>query len=337
MPSFGPIGSVKNLMALVKEINFDEVRERAETPPRLLVIGTAQGQADQAAAQLFGDEGRRYVDAAVADGSLKDLGRYDAVVVVDPANTGLRDRVKRELPTVGHPAPVVTLAGTDDRSMDRCRAAIVTADPDLAPAIGRFLPACRKAAAKAIIDETSKANAQFSAVSNISSVVPVVGALVAVGADMVILTKNQLMMVYKLAAVEGRDLSNQMRIFRELIPVVGAGFLWRTAAREATSFIPLAAGTIPKVAIAYVGTMTVGRAADFYYQTGQKSTKSQIEAFKQQAMESLSSLPLPKVSGKGEEAGRQSADAVEATGADSHQQSDTAPLPNGKTEPIARS
>lgn len=334
MPSFGPIGSLKNLMALVKEINFDEVRERAETPPRLLVVGTTQAAAEQAAARLFGDEGKRYVDAVVANGSLTDLGRYDAVVVVGAAGTGLVDRIRREYPTVGHPAPVLALAGSDDRSVDRCRAAIVSADPDLAPAIGRFLPACRKAAAKAIIDETSKANAQFSAVSNISSVVPVVGTLVAVGADMVILTKNQLMMVYKLAAVNGRDLHNQMHIFRELIPVVGAGFLWRTAAREATSLIPLAAGTIPKVAIAYVGTVTVGRAADFYYQTGQKSTKSQIEAFKQQALESLSNLPLPKGTGKPDDASAPDARALPPVDAGRHDPGETAPLPNGKTEPV---
>lgn len=336
MPSFGPIGSMRNLMSLIKEINFDEVRERAETPPRLMVVGTEQASIEQARDQLFGDEGRRYVDVAVANGSLKDLGRYDAVIVVDPGGSGLRDQVGREFPTVGRAAPVVLLGGSDGKSLERCRAAIMNINPDLAPSIGRFLPACRKAAAKAIIDETSKANAQFAAVSNISSIVPLVGSLMSVGADLVILTKNQLMMVYKLAAINGRDLHDQLRIFRELIPVVGVGLFWRTMAREATSFIPLAAGTIPKVAIAYVGTMSLGRAADFYYLTGKKSTKEQVDAFRQQAMESLSNLPLPKLPGRSapETAKSMRTETTAPIDTTIHDAAETAPLPNGKMEPI---
>jgi uncharacterized protein (DUF697 family) len=210
---------------------------------------------------------------------------------------------------------------------------VMNVNPEQAPSIGRFLPACRKAAVKAIVDEASNANAQFAAVSNLSSVVPLIGSLVSVGADMVILTKNQLMMVYKVAAINGRDLSDQLRIFRELIPVVGVGFFWRTMAREATSFIPLAAGTIPKVAIAFVGTMTLGRAADVYYRTGQKSTKSQLETFKQQALDSLSNLPLPKVAGKARDA---QSDKTAPMDAPYREARETAPLPNGKSEPVAR-
>lgn len=322
-------------MAVVKEINFDEVRERAETPPRILIVGATQEAADAARAALFDEQGQRYVDTAVADGTVNDLGRFDAVIVADPGRAGLVDRIRREYPTVGHPAPVVTLDGSDAKSLERCRLAVMSVNPELAPSLGRFLPTCRKAAAKAIIDETSKANAQFAAVSNISSVVPVVGSLMSIGADMVILTKNQLMMVYKLAAANGRDLHDQFRIFKELIPVVGVGFFWRTAAREATSFIPLAAGTIPKVAIAYVGTMTLGRAADVYYRTGTKSTKSQIETFKQQARDSLANLPLPKLPGKEADAGAAQTSAAPAD-ASWRDAGETAPLPNGKTEPLAR-
>lgn len=338
MPSFGPIGSMKNLMALVKEINFDEVRERAETPPRLLVVGTSQDAAERARDRLFGDDGDRFVDAVEADGSITDLGRYDAVIVTDPDHKGLADQVRREFPAVGRVAPVVSLVGDDERSLQRCRAALMSTNPELAPSIGRHLPACRKAAAKAVIDETSKANAQFAAVSNISSVVPIIGSLMAVGADVVILTKNQIMMVFKLAAVNGKDLHDQFRILREIIPVVGVGLFWRTVAREATSFIPFAAGTIPKVAIAYVGTMTLGRAADVYYTTGDKSTKEQMQSFKEQALESLQHLSLPGISSKSHED-----ELPESTKADTapidasyRDVGETAPLPNGHTEPISR-
>jgi hypothetical protein len=72
-----------------------------------------------------------------------------------------------------------------------------------------------------------------------------------------------------------------------VLPVVGAGLLWRTAARQAATWFPFAAGTIPKLAIAYVGTMAVGRAAEFYYRTGLKPTRSQMDQFTRQATELL--------------------------------------------------
>jgi uncharacterized protein (DUF697 family) len=72
-------------------------------------------------------------------------------------------------------------------------------------------------AAKQIIDETAMANAQFSLVSNIPTLLPVVGNLAAAGADFIVLTKNQVMMLYKLAAAFGRDLERLSK------PVMGGG------------------------------------------------------------------------------------------------------------------
>ena len=116
---------------------------------------------------------------------------------------------------------------------------------------------------------------------------PIIGNIAAAGADFIVLTKNQVMMLYKLAAVHGRDLRDQRGILQDVLPVVGAGLLWRTAARQAATWLPFAAGTIPKLAIAYVGTMAVGRAADFYYRTGLKPTRSQMDQFVRQATELL--------------------------------------------------
>src|SRR5690606_1105070 len=133
-----------------------------------------------------------------------------------------------------------------------------------------------------------KANAQFALVSNVPAVIPIVGNIVAAGADLIVLTKNQVMMVFKIAAAHNRDLNNQMAMMRELAPVVGGGFLWRTVAREAASFLPLAAGTVPKVAIAYVGTVVMGRAADYYYRFGEKPTRQHLREFTRKASDSVS-------------------------------------------------
>jgi uncharacterized protein (DUF697 family) len=150
----------------------------------------------------------------------------------------------------------------------------------------------RTASEKAIVDETAKANAQFSLVSNVPAVIPILGSFVSAGADLIVLTKNQIMMCYKIAAAHDRDLHDQVGVIRELAPVVGAGFLWRTVAREATSFIPFAAGTIPKVIIAYAGTFSVGHAADFYYRFGKKPSADQIRALTKQATQIAKQLPF---------------------------------------------
>jgi hypothetical protein len=78
---------------------------------------------------------------------------------------------------------------------------------------------------------------------------------------------------------------------KELLPVVGAGFFWRTAAREATSFLPFAAGSIPKVVIAFTGTIAAGWAADFYYRKGRKPSYDQVRQYVREASEAALSLP----------------------------------------------
>lgn len=307
--ALGVLGSVRGFMSIVKEINFDEVRERAELPPRLLVIGPSTENAEAMRDSLFGEEGRQFVDAWAVDAPLRELGRYDAIVVFDPERRGGAERVRREFPGRDQEAPVVTFIGTkmdDSEAADRVRHDLAARLPDLAPSLGRHLPALRSAAVKAIIDDTAKANAQFALVSNVPSVVPVIGSIVSASADFIVLTKNQVMMLFKIAAVHGRDLRNQFGIIREVVPVVGAGFVWRTVAREAASFIPLAAGTIPKVAIAYAGTVTAGRAADYYYGAGRKPTRQQVRGYAHQAAETLGRLPLP---GRSEQAGQDDGDS----------------------------
>ena len=129
--------------------------------------------------------------------------------------------------------------------------------------------------------------------SNLPAILPIIGNIAAAGADFIVLSKNQVMMLYKLAAVFGRDLRDLRGILLDVLPVVGAGLLWRTAARQAATWLPVAAGTIPKVAIAYAGTLAVGRAAEFYYRTGLKPTRSQLDQFTRQAAELLREADIP--------------------------------------------
>jgi uncharacterized protein (DUF697 family) len=301
MPSFKPagnalgaVGSIKNFMNVVKEVDFEEIRARAEQVPGIIVVSENEEDARSAAIRLFGDRPERFVEVkGVTDPVRLDGARYDLIVVYDPGQSRLLERIKK---AVGgdHSTQVAFLAAhlPDGKNPEeQLRAEIVAAKPELAPGLGRFFPSFRQVAARAVMDETAKANAQFALVSNVPTVIPVLGNLIAAGADLIVLTKNQIMMCYKIAALNGRDLHDQSAIIAELAPVVGAGFLWRTAAREAAAFLPLAAGTVPKVAIAYAGTMAIGWSADFYYRMGKKPTRTQVNEFLKRANDIAKALP----------------------------------------------
>ena len=291
----GAVGSMKNFMNVVKEVDFEEIRTRAERAPNIVILSESEDDAREAAIRLLGERPERYAEVRAAGQTIRlDAHRYDVIVVSDPRHSRLLERV-REVAGLEYMSKVYFLADSlpgDLVPEEQLRAQIVTTQPEIAPALGRFFPLFRDVAAKAIMDETARANAKFALVSNVPEVIPVLGNLIAVGADLVVLTKNQIMMCYKLAALNGRDLNDRTAIITELAPVVGVGFLWRTAAREAATLLPFAAGTVPKVIIAYAGTLAVGWSADFYFRFGKKPTREQLGDFTKRATEIAKGLPM---------------------------------------------
>jgi uncharacterized protein (DUF697 family) len=293
---FGALDSMRTMMGVLREVSLDEIREQAETPPRLLIVAPNLESAHRLGLEVTGPEGQSSTTFRAVDEPIESIGQVDAAIVWDPERTGAGSRVAEALRFESPPIQIVRFEGfapEDTEAVDRLRADILKRNADRAPAFGRALPVFRAAAAKQVIDETSAANAQFSLVSNLPTILPVIGNLAAAGADFIVLTKNQVMMLYKLAAVFGRDLRDQRGILQDVLPVVGAGLVWRTVARQAVTWLPFAAGTIPKLAIAYVGTMAVGRAAEFYYRTGFKPTRSQVDQFIRHAADLLRQLDLP--------------------------------------------
>lgn len=287
------VGTVRNFMSLIREMSFDDEREQAERMPRILVIARDAESGRQAGDLLTGSPASAAVTVWASDSATRNADAYDVIVVHDPAsNATFRQAVKAAGSNARHVFDVQAMGANGDEWAAPLRQKITSTLPDLAPALGRWFPAFRPAATKAIIEETARVNAQFALVANVPSAIPVIGSIASAGADFFVLTKNQVMMVFKLAAINGRDLSDQWAIIRELAPVVGAGFLWRTLAREAASFLPFMAGTVPKVAIAFTGTMAAGRAADFFYRFGRKPDREQLKEFYAQAAESLKRLPI---------------------------------------------
>lgn len=286
---------VRDFVSVLREISFDELESEARIAPRLLVISTNHADSTSLAERLFGAESSEFVDARAFSDSELDPYHYDTIVTLGPLDASIgrdwRDQLRRvkeplRLVEVGHAGDV------SDRDLESIRRRIADCADDRAIAIGRYIPLMKRACAHQVISETATVNAQFALASNLPTLLPLIGNALAVGADFFVLTKNQLMLIFKLAAIHGRDLDNRWRIYTEMMPVVGAGLAWRTVAREVVTLLPLAIGTVPKVAIAFAGTWVVGQSAEVYYERGEKLNKEQVRALYTQALEILRKNPI---------------------------------------------
>lgn len=153
-----------------------------------------------------------------------------------------------------------------------------------AVAFGRYLPGMRAVAAQRLILNASANNARFAFLSALPWVIPVsLPFLPASSAvDVFVLTKNQAMLVMRLAAVYGQA-PGYTRQVKEILGTVAGAMGWRLLARELAGMIPAGVGLAAKTAIAYSGTITVGKAALFYYQKGQQMSPEQIRQVHQES------------------------------------------------------
>lgn len=85
------------------------------------------------------------------------------------------------------------------------------------------------------------------------------------GADMPIMTANQIKMLLQIAAAYGQPLG--MDRVKELAAVVAGGYLLRAVARQALVVVPVLGWAI-KGGIGYTGTIAMGRAAVNYFENG---------------------------------------------------------------------
>jgi uncharacterized protein (DUF697 family) len=115
--------------------------------------------------------------------------------------------------------------------------------------LARRLPRLRRAFCAELIASFARKNGVVSA------------AVFVPGADLPVLTINQLRMVLRICAAYGLDVDAQRA--PEIVATVAAGLGFRTVARELVGAVPVA-GWLLKGAIAYTGTRAVGEAAVRY-------------------------------------------------------------------------
>jgi uncharacterized protein (DUF697 family) len=96
------------------------------------------------------------------------------------------------------------------------------------------------------------------------------------GADLPVLTLNQIRMVLRLAAAYGEEIDRERAV--ELLAVVGAGLGFRAVARQALTLVP-GPGWAIKGGVAYAATLTLGQAAIAYFEGGgQKRVRRSLES-----------------------------------------------------------
>ncbi len=300
----GGAPGIGQLFSIVRELSFDELRDEAQLPPRLLLLGADRALLAALRDALGGGDATHFIEIADFDDLPSHLDSFDGIVLVNaapsdrnrPAIKGLLNGVETAGRTLTFQLPPSLSRdgqpALSEEAVADLRRRLITRLAHRQLALGRYLPSFRQDAAMGVINATARANAEFAVLSNIPAVVPIVGSVMAIGADFLVLTKNQLMMIYKLAAIHGKDIKEPWRLYTEMLPVVGAGIFWRTVARELASLIPFAAGTIPKLIVAYAGTMVTGQAAHLFYEQGSRPTSDQMKSFYVRAAERAKSLGI---------------------------------------------
>ena len=257
----GQVSGAWRIWTLFKTLSVQDIAEAADRPFHLALIGT-EDHANLLMARL-----------ALESPTPRDLGPQG------PAD--IRGYVARYADAGDAPPNSLRLDAdpltAEETKLAEALARIVVAQPDLRLTLARHVPAFRPAVVASLIGEAAKDNAKIALVSSLPGVLPFTSFLLPATAlgDMVILTKNQVLLLLKIAAAYGKDVDLRART-RELLPVVGSAFGWRAAARELIGLVPGGIGMLVKGCIAYAGTYTVGKAAAVYYSTGQTLTAPRL-------------------------------------------------------------
>ncbi|HEY8292927.1 MAG TPA: hypothetical protein VIG44_10585 [Thermomicrobiales bacterium] len=275
----------KDFFSIMRTVQVDDVQAQIAQPPLALVVGPDARIAQQFAFALAGAEmpdamaARRTMTVAtpdILDGLQIGPLPYDAVLLLDPT-TAMRQhpvlqrivsdqRQTAALAIITGPGavmdpgiPSITVTDpTNPQALHTLRMRLVPMlHPDRRVAWGRAFVGFRQPMTDYLIEQTARANAQFAIMTDITARVPMIGGLASTGADFFVLTKNQLILAYQLAAIHGRDLSDQKVVMMNAAPYLLAGLGWRELATRAVRVVP-GASFVPKGVIAYGGTVASG-------------------------------------------------------------------------------
>jgi uncharacterized protein (DUF697 family) len=302
---------------ILKEVDLEAIRREAENRLHLLIIGETTADADEVAVWLAQDQSDpaawlTAVDAPLAARTApRAAGKHEAVVdgpdvVVAIVRGGEQSdamKAARQAWAARQVRLLTVMVGTQetagkvrtqggitrvavdrlDEEGFRCLAdglfAVVEADRRIA--LARQFPALRQKVFNALIEETARTNAGYSFSTGLAEIVPLLDIPLNIG-DMLVLTKNQLMMSYRIALAAGKT-GQPRELIGEIVGVLGGGLLFRQLARQLVGLLPVI-GLIPKVAVAYGGTWAIGRAVGVWATGGGRMTAARLRQLSQEGL-----------------------------------------------------
>lgn len=191
---------------------------------------------------------------------------------------------------------VVLRGSTGDRSFLEREfvPAVLSLLPESQLSLARYYPLFRLAVGQKLIADTSIANASYSLSTGIAEIIPILDVPFNL-ADIIILTKAQALMGYKLGLALGLP-GNWQEHMTAFGGTLGSGFVFRQVARQLVGLIPIW-GIIPKVAVAYAGTYVLGQGIMQWYLTGRRVTPTVMRQLYRDALDqgkSMARTLLPK-------------------------------------------
>ncbi|MEB3221839.1 MAG: DUF697 domain-containing protein [Candidatus Sericytochromatia bacterium] len=188
-------------------------------------------------------------------GALKRLPPGSLLLLLVMPDERLQDARRREVAaTAGVRADRVVVAGSVSELRPLLARRLTALFKDHAVSLARQFPFVREEAVSQEIAATSQQNAM-------------VGVIPVPGADLPVMTLNQIKMVMRLATIHDQPLSYER--LREVLAVVGGGFALRTVARQVAKLIP-GPGWLVAGGLGYAGTLAMGKAAAEYFRRSAK-------------------------------------------------------------------
>jgi uncharacterized protein (DUF697 family) len=304
------MAKLPDLWRVMREMDLEAIRADSERSFRALFAAEDPADAESAATLLSGAGGERHpwlaasglagLPAVAAGVSPPDV----AVLVTRTGDLGPRQSIllgglqAQRVPVVtlvvgalGPLAGVVRLGESaraavpslDEAALPAMGQALLSGAPNgLRLALARQLPPLRPAFVSALVEETARANAIYALSTGVAESVPLLNVPLNL-ADIVMLTKNQLLMSYRIALASGKR-GRPRDVIGEVLGVIGGGFLFRQMARQLVGLIPVA-GVAPKVAVAYAGTWAIGRAVGVWAGGGGALSTSLVKRYYAEAAE----------------------------------------------------
>jgi len=308
--SSSSLGALKSIADVLGEVDVRPIREAAEEPFLISFISRDAPLARHVASLLYrGPRPQdipsvRAVEVLTLEAALARtaFGRLAVVITREDRDNAVEAQLVRRLERANTPALVCFVGAPgalpllrqhwlpaataslhtvgdaghtldDDRATQQLTAAIRAANAVDALALARRLPAFRERVSRNLIEETAIANAVYSASTGLAEILPIATVPLNV-ADLVVLTKNQAVMAYKIALAMGMT-GNFRQIMPQLAAVVGGGFVFRQIARTLVGLVP-GWGILPRTAIAFAGTFAMGEAIYRWCATGERLTEDAL-------------------------------------------------------------